>query len=98
METAKVSTVIVSDASKEFTKTLDLTRYDSGFASAETIRYEVAVLIDRLLGLRGPEGFAEWMAAPHKDLGKKSPAEMIEDGKMNRLWELVIQMKGGAPV
>lgn len=65
---------------------------------AERMFHEVKALIGRLSAVADPEHFTEWLRRKNADFEGFSPIDLIQTGKMYRLWELVFRIESGDPM
>lgn len=91
----------------DFAKLLgSTTRTVSGWEAHQTamsplaarVFLEVKALIDRLAALSDPSTFRGWLFGPNQTFGGSSPIQLIQNGQMYRLWELVFRIESGNPL
>ena len=58
----------------------------------ETVR-----LLRALTELAGDDaGLKDWLLKPNPAFGKKTPLSLVRNGKSDRLWEMIFQLRHGA--
>lgn len=65
---------------------------------AERMFLEVKALIGRLSAFADPKHFSDWLRRKNDDFEGFSPIDLIQTGKMYRLWELVFRIESGDPM
>ena len=65
---------------------------------AERMFLEVKALIERLSAFADPEQFRDWLRRKNDNFEGFSPIDLIQAGKMYRLWELVFRIEGCDPM
>lgn len=65
---------------------------------ATRVFLEVKALIGRLSALSEPSEFQGWLTQPNPAFGGSSPIQLIQNGQMYRLWELVFRIESGNPL
>jgi len=71
------------------------TTADCGGAKAH--KAEVIRLIKTLGSLMAPEKLGFWIRKPNKGLKSLTPFEVIEQGKTDRLWRMIYEIRSGQP-
>ena len=57
---------------------------------------QIATLLRELRGIYEPEGCGIWLYAPHKTWSGLSAVDMIEDGRINEVLQVIDQLASGA--
>ena len=58
---------------------------------------EVKRLCDSLSEVIDPNSLGDWFHAPNEAFGELKPIEVIERGKIDRLWEMFYRLRSGMP-
>lgn len=56
---------------------------------------EAGRLYDHLSELIDRDAFAEWLRTPNPAFGDHRPLQLIEDGRVDRLWQMVHEVESG---
>ena len=62
-------------------------------ARSEKTLLELEFIVDQLSNFYGPDEAHQWMFSPQKHLGGESPAELIRDGRIDEVRQLVNQLR-----
>ena len=71
----------------------------SGFrrAASKTQKNEAIRVIRALGSLISPKKLGPWMRKPNRNFGGLTPIEVIEQGKMGKLWRMIYEIESGQP-
>lgn len=64
---------------------------------ARRVFSEMDRLLERLGGLMKPQEVGAWLRAPNPAFDGASPAQVIERGQTDRLWQMLYQVESGEP-